>query len=120
MNKMNSVRGKAAKAVDDVIEEATVTARRARSGTSSAKARASAAAHDIADDLREVADETRSRARRAASRASSAAHDVVEDLRDRDMVADARDFARRNPGIVVAGALLTGAAIALLARRSDR
>lgn len=125
MNNMNSPRStRAKKAVDDVIEEATATAKRARASAgktaSRVRARAAETVEVLDDDLHEVADEARGRVGRAADRVSHAAHDLADNLRERDLVTDVQDFARRNPGVMLVGAVLAGVALSQLVRRSDR
>lgn len=125
MNKMNSPRtSRAKKAVDDVIEEATATAKRVRASASktagTARRRAADTIETLDDDLHEVADDARGRVGRAADRVSHAAHDLADNIRDRDMVTDVQDFARRNPGVMLIGAVLAGVALSQLVRRSDR
>lgn len=125
MNKMNPPRStRAKKAVDDVIEEATATAKRVRASATKTARRASSRAadtiDDLDDDLHEVVDETRGRVGRAADRVSHAAHDLADNIRERDLITDVQDFARRNPGVMLVGAVLAGVALSQLVRRSDR
>jgi hypothetical protein len=113
--KTAAARGKARQALDDAADEALDTAERVASSAHRGLSRARKAAADrsaaLADDLDDVAEDAGSFARRAAHGLSDKARELGDGLRGGRlpaMIDDAQAFARRNPVVVLAGAVVLG------------
>lgn len=106
-----SARAKARRVMDDAEDDVRATASRVSEKAERVRRTAAARATDLAEDLDAAADDAGSFARRTVSGLSDRARDLGDGLRSRnlsEMVEDAQGFARRNPAVMVAGAVLVG------------
>jgi ElaB/YqjD/DUF883 family membrane-anchored ribosome-binding protein len=80
---------------------------------------ANGAAEDIAAQLRRLQDDLAALKETLANVTKSAAEEAAESARQqaRSVVADAEDFARKNPRAVLGGAVALGFALGLMLRR---
>lgn len=118
----SATRAKARRVADDLDEDLRDTATRVRSKATQARAAVADRAEDVAEDLDEAAAGAGSYARRAVEGLSDRAQDLSDSLRSRnmaDMIEDAQGFARRNPAVVAAGALVIGLLLSRAARPRD-
>ena len=114
-----AARSKARKMADDLANDALDAAERlsvkAERGLSRARRAAAETTAGLAGDLDTAADDAGRFARRTVYGLSHRAHDLTDGLRSTslsDVLGQARVFARRNPGVVAAGALLVGLLLA--------
>ncbi len=117
----------AAEAMDEARDAGRELTDRARERVMGELDRGSVAAggkvHDAAGDVRDVAAHLHERRRETSARVADEIADRLERagtyLADADpdrMLGDARDFARRRPGVVLAGAAVAGLVIGRLAK----
>ena len=122
-----AARSKARKLADDLIDDVAETTSdmrtRAQRGATKARAAVADRAEELSDDLHVVGDRAAGLTRRVADRVAEGVSRMSDDLRGRsltDVLDGAQGFAKRNPAVVVAGALFAGLVLSRLARSSDR
>jgi len=118
----SAVRAKTGKLADDAENAATRARTGARGGASKARAAVADRADEMADGLNDAGDGTAS-----LPRVSDGFPDGVSRINDSpggrglsDVMQDAQDFARRNPAVVVVGALIAGLVLSRVVRSPDR
>jgi ElaB/YqjD/DUF883 family membrane-anchored ribosome-binding protein len=107
----SNLRDKVAAADHEAKSRATDLGREVSDTADQARANAAAGLSNAADAIDDQADEAATRTRRAAHRTANALSSGADYIRDnsaRDMMDDAIDVAKNNPGIALLGAVAIG------------
>jgi ElaB/YqjD/DUF883 family membrane-anchored ribosome-binding protein len=107
----SNLRDKVAAAVHEANSRATDLGRKVSDTADQARANAAAGLGNAAEAIEDQADEAATRTRRAAHRTANALSSGADYIRDnsaRDMMDDAIDVAKNNPGIALLGAVAIG------------